>query len=171
MKHQANAVCFAVMALALSAVGCDLKAPKGFPNTVPFTVIVTSESKPVADAVVQLISKDSKNALSVTGRTGADGTAAVQTIQGSYTRPGAPVGSYTVTVSKEVNVSSMTTVERDGSQDKAMAYAAEVRRLQEENPSEVPRFMNGAELSPITADVTKNGKLKIEITDYPEPEE
>ena len=172
MKRLANAVLLSTMILALGTVGCHFqKAPKGFPKTVPFQVVVTCESKPVADASVILTPKEVKNSWTITGRTDSSGVAAMQTVQGTYTRKGVPVGSYHVTLSKDMDVSGMVTVVNDGSIGAAAAYAAEVKKLREENPSEVPHFMNEAETSPITTEVAKGTKeFKIEITSFSEEE-
>ena len=174
MKQKINVALVPVLlAAALLSAGCHWqKSPKGFPQTVPLNVIVTKDAKPLAGVDVLLTPEVRKeNAWTVSGKTDDSGTAAMQTIQGTFVRAGAPTEKFHVTLMQVTDVESMMTVVNDGSIEKAAAYAEEKAKLREEHPSEVPEFFGLTEKTPLTLEVTKETKeYQIELNDYSEPE-
>ena len=94
-------------ALAASLVGCSKPRPDGLPSLVPCSVTITQDSQPLEGATVAFESDDMRWAIG--GSTDANGEAKMFT-HGTY--PGAPEGTYKVTVVKQV-------VEADGSAETA----------------------------------------------------
>ncbi len=93
--------------LVLSAIiifgltsGCGRdRRPDGMPDIYPCSVYVTQENQPLENADVILISDDpGMNSWSIAGKTDAAGKAMLKT-HGKFN--GAPVGSYTVLISKD----------------------------------------------------------------------
>jgi hypothetical protein len=80
--------------LLLCAVGCQKTTlPKTYPaaGSVKF-----KDGRPLTGGIVQFQSAD--RSLTVSGTIGADGTFSLQTLKETTQVPGAPEGSYTVTV-------------------------------------------------------------------------
>ena len=99
MKHFCTILCVSV--LLLSFGGCQpSKRPKGLPPLYPCTITVTQSGTPIADVSVQFIAKE-ESMWPVTGMTDAAGKAVMVTY-GQFN--GAPLGEYTVVVSKKETV-------------------------------------------------------------------
>ena len=91
-----------LLLLTLSVVffvpGCQEKTPEGFPKLIKnASVTVIQDGNPLADAKVTLYSDDPAIKWTIGGKTDANGAAKLVT-HGQY--PGAPAGTFQVTVSK-----------------------------------------------------------------------
>ncbi|MDO5580915.1 MAG: hypothetical protein Q4G69_07250 [Planctomycetia bacterium] len=86
-----------------AGVSCSkTKLPDGMPQLYPCTVKIIQEGKPLAEAEILLKSADPNlERWAITGRTDANGTARIVTM-GKYS--GAPLGDYTVLLSKNETI-------------------------------------------------------------------
>jgi len=86
--------------------GCGGPAkPSDFPKLVrPVTVKVLKDGAPLSDVTVSLHPKGSMMSFDISGRTGADGVATLQTSRNTYIRPGVPEGKFAVQLNETINV-------------------------------------------------------------------
>ncbi|MBQ6157388.1 MAG: carboxypeptidase regulatory-like domain-containing protein [Thermoguttaceae bacterium] len=83
--------------LAVMITACTPNRPKGCPKLYPCTLKVIQGGEPLAEAIVNIYPDNSELAKwPMSGLTDANGEVKLMT----QTFPGAPLGSYTVTVSK-----------------------------------------------------------------------
>lgn len=93
--------------LAVSITACKPNRPKGCPKLYPCTLKVIQEGEPLEDAMVTLIPEKAElSRWPMSGRTDANGEVVLMT----QTFPGAPLGSYKVTVSKEEDMQQLPPV-------------------------------------------------------------
>ena len=93
--------------LAVSITACKPNRPKGCPKLYPCTLKVIQEGEPLEDAMVTLIPEKAElSRWPMSGRTDANGEVVLMT----QTFPGAPLGSYKVTVSKEEDTQQLPPV-------------------------------------------------------------
>lgn len=112
---------------------------------------VTDEGKPVAGAMVGINTVPPTPSLSVSGTTGADGKAVLQTYLGTYAAPGVPVGKLVMTVDKEPEVED--TKDRSAmNPTQEEAYQAELDAKQAKLPRIVPPELVDIKKSPLTMD-------------------
>lgn len=82
--------------LAVAGCGSGARKPEGLPDLYPLTLkIVYDDGTPVADALVQLVTKE--HTWAIGAKTDAQGNAVIRA-QGEF--PGAPIGNYKVVVNK-----------------------------------------------------------------------
>lgn len=143
--------CVMVSALSVSVFGCS-GGPE-IPVTHPVSGKVTYKEQPLADAEIAFVSKlDNKDVKSARGKTNASGEFTLTTyIDPQHEVSGATLGEYTVTVVK-VDIPD----------------ADEVMKQFFENPAFVPKKLipekySDAKMSPLTANVTKDGPNTFEF--------
>lgn len=86
-----------LMCAATIFSGCGRKTPAGMPKLYPCSIEIIQDGKPLGDATVTLATEE--HTWAVSGSTDASGVAKIFT-HGTY--PGAPLGKYTVVVSKQI---------------------------------------------------------------------
>ncbi|HLW64881.1 MAG TPA: hypothetical protein VKS79_06130 [Gemmataceae bacterium] len=98
MKHLRFAVALLVLFSLLS--GCQKQTKSPMPPLHSVQGTVTKDGKPIDEAFVQFVPDSGSEILTVNGRTNADGKFELSTIhaQTNEKKPGAPEGSYTVTI-------------------------------------------------------------------------
>ena len=90
--------------LAVTVTACKRNRPEGCPKLYPCTLKVIQGGEPLEGATVNVFPDDPELARwPITGLTDADGQVVLMT----QTFLGAPLGSYTVTVSKSENIMSL----------------------------------------------------------------
>jgi 5-hydroxyisourate hydrolase-like protein (transthyretin family) len=95
MKHY----CFLIVVLLFAGCGHSSR-PADLPKLFPCTVTVTQDGKPLADAVVKLVTQAEDGAkYNPVAVTGEDGKIALST----YGFPGVPVGKYKVVIVKNID--------------------------------------------------------------------
>ena len=164
--------CFIVLVFMLFSLcfGCGPKAPEGFPRVYPCTITVNKEGKPLVDAAVTLLPETKgTGAWAIAGMTGADGVAAISTVQSTYTARGVPEGKYKVTVTKVVlpegrlsdeEIKKMPPPER-------MKYAAAQKAKMDKMPPVVPPVLHDSEKTPLTIEITSaGGELTIDVDQF-----
>jgi len=96
---------FFLLSLALFCSCGGVKKPEGFPDLVkPVTVKIHKSGVPVSNVTVNLYSKGSSLDFLVTGVTGSDGVATIQTSRGPYVQSGVPTGKYLVQLTEVIMV-------------------------------------------------------------------
>jgi len=100
-KSRLYPVCLLIAVFLI--VGCDnAKRPDGLPKLYPCSILVQQDGQPLEKAQVMLVQQDNAGTRWVVGGiTGSDGIVQVSTY-GQY--PGAPLGEYKVTVTKNEQV-------------------------------------------------------------------
>ncbi len=84
--------------LSALAIGCSDPRPEGMPDLYPATITVTQDGSPLAGAAVTLFPQDAALTRWPTG--GTTDNSGVVTLHTYSTYPGAPAGTFKVTVSK-----------------------------------------------------------------------
>ena len=156
---------YLLLSLLLSLVlycGCGgVKKPEGFPDLVkPVTVKVHSDGKPLSGVTVNLYFKGSSLNFLVTGSTGADGVATIQTSRGPYIQPGAPAGKYLVQLTEVLNV-EIRPPAMDATEQENLAWQKEF----DEKAAKIrsfPKSLSSAGTSPLEMDVT-TGPVNVEF--------
>lgn len=137
-------------------VGCGPKKPDGFPEVVPFKVIVVDGSTPIQDVAVFFISEKS-NAV-VAGTTDASGVAVMKTRVGNnaYVADGAPAGEYRVTCTKDPLAPHWKTAQEraEMSIEEQGVYNKEWQAKCEELPREIPKIWSDFDKTPLKASVS-----------------
>lgn len=159
-KYWMTFVCAAVVCASL--VGCGPKKPADMPETVPFKVSVVDGSTPIAD--VRILFIHSGNTV-ITGTTNALGVAEMSTTLQNYTAPGAPLGEYRVTCTKDPMVDHWKTADERAKMDpgEAGAYQKEWEAKCAELPREIPIIWKNFDKTPLKANVTGAGELTFDV--------
>ena len=90
-------ILFLTLLLAVCVTACKPNRPEGCPKLYPCTLKVIQGGEPLGGALVNIYPDDPELARwAMNGRTDAKG----EVVLATQTFPGAPLGSYTVTVSK-----------------------------------------------------------------------
>jgi len=147
-----------VCAIGLFVVGCsDANVPKDFPKTLPFTITVVNDGKPIEKVIIRLASTTSTN-WTASGLTNASGVAEMQTTSGSYSRKGVPEGNYKVVLHKplEVDPALLGPVPEDLAGQ--VVYNAKVKELQSQMTPEIPPVYSEDRTTPASIEVAKGKK-------------
>ena len=165
--------CLAVIAALVSAAGCRGGKPAGFPRLVPVEIGVERDGVPMEDVDLCLISDSQTAPWSVSGRTGSGGKAGLVTSQGSYSKTGAPCGTFRVTLRKSIppieelpgsEVEALPPQEKAEYTAKIAADRAERNEMIEES---TPAFLGNIKETPVTVDITEEThNITIKIDDY-----
>ena len=158
-------------AFLLTYCGCSGvggQVPTELRNLVPASVTVTNGDQPMAGIQVVLLTKTG-GAYACNGVTDVNGMAQIQSSRSSYTRKGAPAGTYTVVLSESIEVPE-NLLSQESDQDLPPAAQAEKARKLEEFLSKnqvVPSALTtGA--SPIELVVAERtgATLTVDVTQY-----
>ena len=158
---------FLLFAIFFSCMGCS-KQPKGFPATIPCTIVVMKGGSPVSGATVQLIPKIESSGWIVGGDTDSQGVVALRTQQLDFASPGAPEGTYTVIITKMVTVEGEVSLEERSkmTMDEKAAYVAKINELRKKAVPIVPSALTRP-TSPLVFDVSKTANnFTVELDDY-----
>lgn len=157
-----SVICAAVLTFGLVAAnGCGPKKPAGMPKTKPLTITVLKDGAPLADCTILLVDSSNTGGWTVSGTTGADGKAAIQTIMGAYIAKGAPDGIYkaalTVPVTTEIESKPLNDSELRG---KTPAELAEMGR---KSKDEVAAAYDAARVLPVEYDLPSTSPVTVEV--------
>ena len=153
-----NIAIFFIIASVFFVVGCGgANVPKDFPKTMPYTITVVDGGKPIEGVIVRLSTTTSPN-WTASGVTNASGVAELQTISGSYSRKGAPEGSYKVVMVKplEVDPALLGPVPED--LPGQVVYNAKLKELQSKMTPEVPLVYSLDDTTPVSIEIAKGKK-------------
>ena len=155
MRKSLVLICVSALLLGTLA-GCGVKKPADMPETFPFKVKIVDGSKPIADVQIQFLWEN--NAV-VTGITGSDGVAQMQTTLQKYTAKGAPAGDFRVLCTKDPTVDHWKTNQEraEMSSGEAAAYMQEWQAKCDELPREIPKIWKDFDKTPLKTTVASGG--------------
>ncbi|MBQ2791208.1 MAG: hypothetical protein IJE97_16355 [Thermoguttaceae bacterium] len=166
-----NLYCAALVALSLAVVvGCSGK-PSGFPKTSSCEIVVVDGGAPIEGVEVSLIPETPISGVIVGGKTDASGKCVVQTTFANFVAPGAPEGSFVVTLRKdpvpsmpELTIEQMTEMSR-GEVDKYNAdREAEIANM----PQIIPVALKEKATSTLKVAVPGEKTTTIDVAEYAE---
>ena len=158
-------------AFLLTCCGCGgPKIPDELRNLVPVSVTVMNGTQPMAGMMVTLSAKSGQGAYAVNGVTNTAGTEQIQTSRSSFTKKGAPAGTYSVVLAETI-VLPAELEPQETDQDLPRAAQAEKSRKVEEFLRKnrlVPSALTTSGSSPVEVVVAQgqNVTLTIDITEY-----
>ena len=165
--------CLAVIAAFVSVTGCRGGKPAGFPHVIPVEIGVERDGVPMEDVDLCLISDSQTTPWSVSGRTGSDGKAGLITSQGSYSKAGAPCGTFRVTLRKSIppieelpgsEVEALPPQEKAEYEAKIAADRAARNEMIEES---TPAYLGNIKETPVTIEISEETQnITIKIDDY-----
>lgn len=157
-----------IVVFVISVMGCQKGMPKNFPQLVPASIVVLKSGNPVENVVITLC-PESPCSWSCGGSTDSSGNLILSTVQGSYSRLGAPIGNYAVTVTytpiidSDKDTSMMSAEER-------IAYANVQKNKIKKAKAEfgIPEILGNMTKTPVkwTINSQEVNKLTIEVNDY-----
>ena len=145
---------FCLLFFLVLSYGCQKgpRKPEGFPDLAsPVTVKIHHSGAPLSNVTVNLYSKGSTLDFLVTGVTGPDGVATIQTSRGPYVKSGVPTGKYLVQLTEVIKV-DIAPPAMDASDREMAAWQKEF----DEKAARVrsfPKVLNSAGSSPLEMDV------------------
>ena len=105
MTYRLLLFCLSLFLCVLNGCGGGPAKPADFPDLVrPVTIKIHKGGTPLNNITVILHSKDAALQYLVTGVTGSDGVATIQTSRNTYGAPGVPAGKYLVQLTEVLNV-------------------------------------------------------------------
>ena len=165
MKHR-FLLLYLLFSLVLSS-GCGgVKKPEGFPDLIrPVTVKIHNGGQPVSNVTVNLYSKGTSLNFLVTGVTGTDGIATIETSRGPYVQSGAPAGKYLVQLT-EVIMIDIPPPAMDATEREMAAWQKEW----DEKANKVrsfPKVLSSAGTSPLEMDVASpSTTVEFDVSKY-----
>lgn len=149
------------LALLLVLQGCGgVKAPPGFPGTLPFSITVTDSGKPIEKVNVILVPTGNVEgaAWTASGFTNTSGVAVLQTVSGSFAKKGAPEGEYKVVLNKPIEIDPELLGPEPTDRFEQLAYEKKAIELRSKMTSEVPEIYSDGKTTPVTITVAKGTK-------------
>jgi len=165
---QRKTFCLLGIALVLS-FGCGPRPPADSPKTVAFSVLVTKDGEPLAEANVFFVPDSHPGSVVCTGLTDSNGVAKMNTDYRSFKLKGAPVGNNKVYVVKEVDALHTKTQEERSAMGYAegQKYDAERQQRRAAMPLIVPKSLTSETTSELTVEVAAGAEqLIIEVDEY-----
>ena len=167
-----NALKLTTVAAVLTSLvmlgGCSGK-PSGFPKVTPCTITVVDGSTPIEGVEVALIPDTPISGVIAGGTTDAQGVCVVNTTFANFSAPGAPEGSFTVTLRKdpiptkpELTVEQMTDMDR-GEIDK---YNKERNDEIKSMPQIIPPALTSMQTSKIKLATPNDSALTVDVSQY-----
>jgi hypothetical protein len=164
---------FCIAYFALSFVwnfGCSYQKPEGFPQVVPYTIVVNNDGQPENDVSIFLVPDNAIRGVWVAGgNTNMSGKSILVTSQGGYRIRGIPEGKYQVCFNKQLpdppGKVSENEYKKMSNREKE-AYGEKMRLEREKIPLIVPSILTKPETTPIAIDVSANGETVIDLKDY-----
>jgi len=166
--HMAHRFQFLFLSLILVLInGCGgVSKPEGFPNLVrPVTVKLHKDGVPLNGISVILHSKGSDLHYTVSGQTGANGVATLQTSRGTYIMPGVPTGKYLIQLSEAFQV-DIRQLSMDATPQEAVAWQKEFDEKADKLRS-FPRILGHVVNSPLEIEVASSPvAVEFDVSQY-----
>ncbi|MCL2117752.1 MAG: hypothetical protein FWH27_04900 [Planctomycetaceae bacterium] len=102
--------------------------------------------------------------IQISGKTGTNGVATLETSRASYTQPGAPVGQYRVQLAEELNI-EMRELPGDAPGAEITAWKKEYEEKADKLRS-FPKALNSADKSPLEMDITASVAAEFDVSTY-----
>ncbi|MDR1142451.1 MAG: hypothetical protein LBL62_12220 [Planctomycetaceae bacterium] len=155
--------------------GCCPQKPAGFPNTVPYTIIVKNNEQPEKDVSIFLYPEEPISGdWVVGGKSDSSGRTHLVTSQGHYIAQGVPEGKFKVILNKKVKIPGTVSEEeyKKMTGREKETYGNKIRLEREKIPLIVPKILTDPSNTPIIVEVsTSNSETVIELKDYKKGDE
>ena len=139
----------------MTCCGCGgTNVPEELRNLYPASVTVMDGGQPVAGILVTLSAKSSQGTFACNGVADDKGVARIQSTRGSYTRKGAPTGTYAVVLSETIELPPELEPQESDQDLPVAARLAKDRKAEE--------FIRSAERS-VPVALTTSGTSPIEL--------
>lgn len=165
--HKLGVVALLVAALA-TVVGCSGK-PSGFPKVSPCEITVTDGAEPIADVDVALIPSTPISGVIAGGKTDATGKCVVATTFANFSAPGAPDGSFSVTLRKDptptkpaLTIEEMADMDRSEIDKYNKERDAEIQKM----PKIIPPNLTSAQTTPVKVNVPGDSAVSVDVSQY-----
>lgn len=149
--------------------GCE-KVPDGFPRTIPCTVTITDEGKPVDGVFIQIDTVPPTSSLSITAKADANGQAMMQTYLGAYGRSGVPTGNLVLSLQKEPVAEHFKSDEERAKMtyDEGMKYGKELKARSDKLPKIVPEALMNSKTSPLKMEAKAGSSIQwnVKLEEY-----
>ncbi|MDR1491949.1 MAG: hypothetical protein LBT05_04420 [Planctomycetaceae bacterium] len=144
--------------------GCGKKLPDGWPKVYPCTIKVTKSGTPLEDAMVILTSAaGSGGNWAVGATTDAQGVAVIHTSYTNFTEPGAPEGTFKVTIDKSLPPLKDPTPPEELEKLDYIARQAHVAKLDAEaakRPPIVPKKYSDVSQTPLKVEIKPDSPVE-----------
>ena len=162
---------FATVALSLAVVvGCSGK-PKGFPKVSKCEIVVVDGGAPIEGVEVAFYPETPIGGVIVGGKTDASGKCVVQTTFANFVAPGAPEGSFVVTLRKDPIPSMPMLTHEDMaemSEKEMIDYYAERDAEIANMPQIIPVALKTKDASPLKVAVPGEKTTTVDVAEYAE---
>lgn len=143
---------------------CGPARPDDMPETAPCTITVLKDGAPLPDVEVSLYREKGNGALSIRGKTDANGIALIRSSWGEYSSRGAPIGKNKITIVKHFAVPGALTADEIEmlSPQEQMEYEKKYNEELEKN-SPVPRELSQVSSTNLEIDIQAGNKATLVI--------
>ena len=166
-----NLCCAALVALSLAVVGGCSGKPSGFPKVSTCEIVVVDGGAPIEGVEVALIPETPISGVIVGGKTDASGKCVVQTTFANFSAPGAPDGSFVVTLRKdpvptmpELTIEQMGEMSQKEIEDYRQERAAEIAAMDQI----IPTALKEKATSTLNVAVPGEKTTTIDVAEYAE---
>ena len=140
-----------IACFAIALTGCAEKT--GLPSTVPCSIQILSDGKPLEGINIALFDKEREVSYSMSAITDAEGIGVISTQLGGNGKDGAPKGSYTMTVSKNWQYNDVANEEEMTYLTDHSEFSVELDKRIAALEEVVPAALGRRAESPLTLDV------------------
>ena len=158
----------AILCSLVATFGCSGK-PSGFPKVSPCTITVMDGSTPIEGVEIALIPDTPISGVIAGGTTDATGVCVVNTTYANFQAPGAPEGSFTVTLRKdpiptkpELTAEDMSNMERS----EVDKYNKERQNEINSMPKIIPPSLTSMQTSKVKVTIPSDSAITVDVTQY-----
>ena len=158
----------AILCSLVATLGCSGK-PSGFPKVSPCTITVMDGSTPIEGVEIALIPDTPISGVIAGGTTDATGVCIVNTTFANFQAPGAPEGSFTVTLRKdpiptkpELTAEDMSNMERSEVDKYNKARQDEINSM----PKIIPPSLTSMQTSKVKLSIPNDSAITVDVTQY-----
>ena len=158
----------AILCSLVATLGCSGK-PSGFPKVSPCTITVLDGSTPIEGVEIALIPDTPIPGVIAGGTTDAQGVCVVNTTFANFQAPGAPAGSFTVTLRKdptptkpELTAEDMSKMERSEVDKYNKERDAEIKSM----PQIIPPVLTSMQTSKVKLTTPGDSAITVDVTQY-----
>ncbi len=158
----------AILCSLVATLGCSGK-PGGFPKVSPCTITVMDGSTPIEGVEIALIPDTPISGVIAGGTTDATGVCVVNTTYANFQAPGAPAGSFTVTLRKdpipskpELTAEDMSNRERSEVDKYNKARQDEINSM----PKIIPPSLTSMQTSKVKLSIPNDSAITVDVTQY-----
>ena len=167
MKHTTFFATYCIILTLITLVGCGKTPPPGLPPLAPCKVKVHDSGRPLANIGVFFQRTEGQSGWSLSGQTGADGIAVAQTVVGSFTDSGLPIGTYRVTVYEPIELPQDIVIKDASMPEKQRNEMLAKQKNYFDEHRSVPAILGNSSQTPLKLTLTESGaELDVDISTY-----